>query len=574
MNLKQITTKFLLALFITSLGFKSMAQQPGCFMIPDLDGYKRAYKMNYAGAQGQKEFFKTYKDSYLDTAYYIANSLKALDKTRSGWRLTDQVGPTFPYCGGLSNKSANGQNADENMFLKGGAYNNLELDRLFGKRGNFGLGLLGGYAYYGVDQAAYKSKYNSYWYPATGTAASQSTLLKSKPYEIFYLLAGPVATFALGKKLTADLTVKAGPAHNDVAYVGANNSVTGEILHRTQPNQKRWAIGGNAGVRFMYKIAENWGLGLNANAFNSNTEYEVLDQARNNSGEIFKTFARKQSNFNFGAAIQRLWPTDKKPIYVPLNRLDPPVAAPVAVTPSIVSPCDQVVTSAAFNNEFAWASNDNQADKANEMFTFKLYKVPSKEPILVKSQKESTLKLDSPIGAPADVCTTDEYYYTVHSTKGASFSEVVTCSFKIKNAAAEGAKCGDVSNMVAKAEAGIGTNAVYLTRILGNESFTRQIVKYDEGKGCKCPVDTLTRTGSRLIEYFKQYSSGREISTWPDGLPIPRKASGFIYEVRQVFDASNGDGGKPGPAERYRMDVNRKTREVTITPISGGKRRR
>jgi hypothetical protein len=571
MNLKQITTKLFLALFLTAFGFKSIAQQPGCFMIPDLDGYKRAYKMNYGGAQGQKEFFKTYKDSYLDTAYYIANSLKALDKTRSGWRLTDQVGPTIPYCGALSQKGVNGANPDENMFLKGGAYNNLEVDRMMGKKGNFGLGLLGGYAFYQVDQAAYKAKYNSYWYPATGTAASQATLLKSKPYEVFYLLAGPVATLALGKKLTLDATVKAGPAHNDVAYVGANNSLTGEILHRTQPNQKRWAVGGNAGVRLMYKFAENWGLGLNANAFNSNTEYEVLDQARNNSGEIFNTFKRRQSNFNFGAAIQRIWPEQKKFVYVPLNKLDPPVAALVAVTPSIVSPCDQVVTSSAFSNEFVWASNDNQADKANEMFTFKLYKVPSKEPILVKTQKENTLRLDTPIGSPADVCTTDEYYYTVHSTKGASFSEIVTCSFKIKNAAAEGAKCGDVSNLVAK-DAVAGTKALYLTRILGNESFTRQIVKYDEGKGCKCPVDTLTRTGSRLIEYYKQYSSGSEITTWPDGLPIPRKASGFIYEVRQVYDSANGES-KPGPAERYRMDVNRKTREVTITPINSRRRR-
>ena len=331
------------------------------------------------------------------------------------------------------------------------------------------------------------------------------------------------------------------------------------------------AIGGNAGVRLMYKIAENWGLGLNANAFNSNTEYEVLDQARNNSGEIFNTFKRKQSNFNFGAAIQRMWPTDKKPIYVPLNRLDPPVAAPVAVAPSITSPCDQVFTSSSFSNEFAWVSNDNLADKANEMFTFKLYKVPSKEPILVKSQKESTLKLDAPLGSPADVCSTDEYYYTVHSTKGASFSEIVTCSFKIKNAEAEGAKCGNIANMVSKDEA--GAKGVYLTRILGNESYTRQIVKYDEGKGCKCPIDTLTKTGTRLIEYYKQYSAGREISTWPDGLPIPRKGSGFIYEVRQVYSAENGDS-KPGPAERYRLDVNRKTREVTLTPINSTKRRR
>ncbi len=566
MNLKTITPKLSIALFFILIGFKSMAQQPGCFMIPDLDGYKRAYKMNYGGAQGYKEFFKSYKDSYLDTAYYVANSLKQMAKTSSGWRLTNQIGPAFPYCGGISNKSANGQNADENMFLKTGAYNNLEVDRLFGKKGNIGLGLLGGYAFYGVDQDAYKSKYNSYWYPATNTSASSATLLKSKPYEIFYLLAGPVATFGLGKKLTLDLTAKAGPAHNDVAYVGANNNLTGEILHRTQPNQKRWAIGGNAGIRLMYKIAAKWGIGLNANAFNSNTEYEVLDQARNNVGEIFKTFKRKQSNFNFGLAVQRIWPQQKL-VYVPLNRLDPPIPALVAVTPSIVSPCDQVFTNSSFSNEFKWNSNDNLPDKANEMFTFKLYKVPSKEPILVKTQKESSLKLDNAIGSPADTCSTDEYYYTVHSTKGASFSEIATCSFKIKNAAAEGVNCGVVPTIT------IGPKAVYLTRILGDESFTRQIVKYDEGKGCKCPIDTLTKTGNRHVEYFKQYSTGREISEWPAGLPIPRKGYNFIYEVRQVFDGANG-AQRPGPAERYRLDVNRKTREVTVTPIIAPSKRR
>ncbi len=565
--MKTITSKLSITLIITLFGFKTMAQQPGCFMIPDLDGYKRAYKMNYGGAQGYKEFFKTYKDSYLDTAYYVNNSLKALTPTNRGWRLTDQVGPTFPYCGKLSAKGGGTANPDENMFLKGGAYNNLEADRMFiGKKGNLGLGLLGGYAFYGVDQTAYKNKYQQYWYPATNSSASSSTLLKSKPYEIFYLLAGPVATFSLGKKLNLDLTAKAGPAHNDVAYVGANNSITGEILHRTQPNNKRWAIGGNAGLRLMYKFAEKWGLGLNANAFNSNTEYEVLDQARNNSGEIFKTFSRKQSNFNFGAAIQRIWPEQKKLVYVPLNRLDPPVPALVAVMPSIVSPCDQTFKSNEFSNEFVWKSNDNLADKANEMFTFKLYRVSSQEPILVKTQKESTLKLDSPLVAPSNICDADEYYYTVHSTKGASFSEIVTCSFKIANA--------NAANCVEKqAEKAVGAEKVFLTRILGNESYTRQIVKYDEGKGCKCPIDTLTRTGSRLIEYYKQYSAGSELSTWPDGLPIPRKASGFIYEVRQVYNAADGEA-KPGPAERFRLDVNRKTRAVTLTPISSGIKRK
>ncbi|MES2794546.1 MAG: hypothetical protein V4683_01200 [Bacteroidota bacterium] len=568
MNLKKITSKVFLALFITALGFKSIAQQPGSFMIPDLDGYKRAYKMNYGGAQGYKEFFKTYKDSYLDTVYYVANSIKTLDNTRSGWRLTDAVGIAFPYCGKLSASGGGNANPDENMFLKAGGYNNLELDRLFGKKGNFGLGLLGGYAFYGVDQTAYKAKYNSYWYPATNTSASSATLLKSKPYEVFYLLAGPVATFGLGKKLTLDLTAKVGAANNDVAYVGANNSITGEILHRTQPNHKRWAIGGNAGLRLMYKIAENWGLGLNVNAFNSNTEYEVLDQARNNSGEIFETFERRQSNFNFGVAIQRMWPTDKKPVYVPLNKLDPPIPALVAFTPSISSPSDQTFASSAFSNEFSWISNDNSADKANEMFTFKLYRVSGKEPILVKTQKENSLKLDSPLPVPADVCTTDDYYYTVHSTKGTSFSEIATASFKIKSDAA--AKCGDTTNMINKDEA--GAKAVYLTRILGNESYTRQIVKYDEGKGCKCPIDTLTKSGSRLVEYFKQYSANRELSAWPDGLPIPRKASGFIYEVRQIFDGENGEQ-KPGPAERYKLEVDRKTRAVTIVPITAKKRR-
>ena len=76
-----------------------------------------------------------------------------------------------------------------------------------------------------------------------------------------------------------------------------------------------------------------------------------------------------------------------------------------------------------------------------------------------------------------------------------------------------------------------------------------------------------------MIEYYKQYSAGSELSTWPDGLPIPRKASGFIYEVRQVYNAADGEA-KPGPAERFRLDVNRKTRAVTLTPISSGIKRK
>jgi hypothetical protein len=154
MNLKKITPKLFVTLFFLAFGLKTIAQQPGSFMIPDLDGYKRAYKMNYSGAQGYKEFFKTYKDSYIDTSYYIANSLKPLVPIKSGWRITDQVGIAFPYCGELSASGGGSANPDENMFLKSGAYNNLEVDRMFGKKGLWGGGVLGGSAYYGVDQKA------------------------------------------------------------------------------------------------------------------------------------------------------------------------------------------------------------------------------------------------------------------------------------------------------------------------------------------------------------------------------------------------------------------------------------
>lgn len=566
MNLKKITTKLLPALFLTIFGFKSMAQQPGCFMIPDLDGYKRAYKMNYSGGQGYKEFFKTYKDSYLDTAYYIANSLKTAAPIRSGWRLTDQIGLNYAYCGSFNGKGANGLSDDENMFLKGGATNNLELDYMFGKKGMIGLGVLGGYAYYRVDQKSYEARYNNTLFPLYGVPASSTELLKSKPYEVFYLLAGPVATFYLGKKLSLDLTVKAGPANSSVVYVGATNKVTEEIIHRVQPTEQRWAIGGNAGLRLMYKVAENWALGLYGAAFTSNTEYETLDPISAGKVRSF-VFDRAQSNFSGGLAIQRIWPTRRDLTYVPLEKLAPPVPAKVAVKVSIESPCDQIYKTADFPNEFKWKSNDNLEDKAEEMFTFKLYKVPGTTPILVKTQKENYLKLDSPLPAPAEVCSTDEYYYTVHSTKGSSFSEMETCSFKLKDATAEGAsKCSE-------GEKGAPCAPLYLTRILGNEKYTRQVIKYDEGKGCKCPIDTLTRSGSRLIEYYKNYSKTMEPTTWPDGLPIPRKATGFIYEVRQVFDCDNADS-KPGPAERYRMDVDRKTREVTITPMNSKKKKR
>ncbi len=187
--------------------------------------------------------------------------------------------------------------------------------------------------------------------------------------------------------------------------------------------------------------------------------------------------------------------------------------------------------------------------------------------LIFTTQKENTIKLDSPLPVPSNVCDSDEYYYTIHSTKGASFSEMVTSSFKIKNPESDGVNCEKVKEVKE-------ASPVYLTRILGNEKYTRQIVKYDEGKGCKCPIDTLTKTGSKLVEYYKQYSNARELSSWPEGLPIPRKATGFIYEVRQVYEPGLDGDQKAGPAERYRLDVDRKTRAVTITPIANTKKRR
>lgn len=576
-----------LALLFVVIMQSNAQQTQSCYTIPDLDGYKKAYKINQNGALGYKEFYKLYKDQYVDSAYYIANSLKNLAKVPAKWRLTDQAGLAFPYCGSLSDANKNNAigNADENMFLQMGAYNNLEADRFFGKKGIFGLGLLGGYSFYRVDKDAFNKKYANYQSIVGANAAN--VISRTKPYEVFYLLAGPVATIGLGKKLNLDLTVKAGPTHNDVAYAGQDlrksisNAPNGtpvenfEVIHRTQPTDKRWSLGGNLGARLMYKLSERWGLGLNANAFSARkVQYEVMDPiSTGNNYRIQSTrWNRTQSNFNAGLAVQHIWPNVKKPVYVPLVRLDPPVANAVAVAPSLQQPCNQVFSANKFNNEFTWLSNDNMEDKANEQFIFKLYKVPGKEPILVKTVKGNSLRLDSPLLAPSDVCSSDEYYYTIHAVKGSSFSELVTCSFKIKNENADGAKCGNCPEVAPVAAA----TPVYLTRILGNENFTRQIIKYDEGKGCKCPIDTLTKSGTRLIEYFKQYTNNDQLSSWPSGLPIPRKASSFIYEVREVFEpGAETASGKGGAVTRYRMAVDRKTREVTLTPISsGGTKRR
>ncbi len=576
-----------LALLFVIVMQSNAQQTQSCYTIPDLDGYKKAYKINQNGALGYKEFYKLYKDQYVDSAYYIANSLKSLAKVPAKWRLTDQAGVAVPYCGSLSELNSNNGigNPDENMFLQSGGYNNLEADRFFGKKGIFGLGVLGGYAFYRVDKDALNKKYAKY--QQTAGVNSAGVVTRSKPYEVFSLLVGPVATFGLGKKLNLDLTAKAGPTHNDVAYAGQDSKTTSalapngtsvqnyEVIHRTQPTDKRWSLGGNLGARLMYKLNERWGLGLNANAFSARkVEYEVMDPISTGNGYRVQStrWNRTQSNFNAGLAVQHIWPNIKKPVYVPLVRLDPPVANAVAVAPSLQQPCNQVFSANKFNNEITWISNDNLEDKANEQFIVKLFKVPGKEPILVKTVKGTSLKLDSPLLAPSDICASDEYYYTIHAVKGSSFSELVTCSFKIKNENADGAKCGNCPEAVT---AGPAASPVYLTRILGNESYTRQIIKYDEGKGCKCPIDTLTKSGSRLVEYFKQYTNNDQLNNWPSSLPIPRKASSFIYEVREVFEpGAETASGKGGTVTRYRMSVDRRTREVTLTPISSGSSRK
>lgn len=565
MNYRKFLPKILTLTFLLNTG-AIFAQNAGCFLIPDLEGYKRAYKINQSGALPYNQFYKTYKDQYLDTAYYVSNALKNMSRLNNNWRLTDNVGIAAPYCGGLD--------TDEHMFLKPGAYNTLEADRFLNKKGWLGLGLLGGYTFYGINKDKFADKYNNFWSAFSGVAKPNIQLHDTKNYQHFYLMAGPVASFKLGQKLGLDLSAKVGPTYNDVAYVGAKNALTGELIHRVQPSHDRWTLGGNAIARLMLPIADRWKLGLNGTAFFANpfkaTKYETLDPVStgNNYRVLSQLWDRKQSFFGGGLSVQHIFPTIQKHVYVPLAKLDPPTAAPIAIAPSLINPCDQVYTTTPFNNEFAWKSNDTQDDKANETFTFKLYKVPSKEPILVKTQKESTLRLDTPLPVPTGPCDADEYYYTVHSNKGASFSEMVTCSFKLRSANAV-ANCADAN---ALAERKVAPANVYLNRILGNESFTRQIIKYDEGKGCKCPVDTLTRKGSRLVEYFREYSNNNELSTWPDGLPIPKKATGFIYEVREVY--AGADGEQTASTKRYRMAVDRRTRAVTLTEISSTPARR
>jgi hypothetical protein len=527
---------------------------------------------------------KTVADGYyLDSAFYKNANVLRSTKPRRYWKATDRIGLAIPFC-------KDGE--DKSLFLKPGGYNSLSVNHFWG---NLGFGLMGGYQNFGV-----KDDYQG----VDGQISKNAKILGISPsalkydtqgdYEDFYLLIGPAITLPIGKKFSIDLDLKGGLFNSSAPRFGAvtaGSQGADQLVFRTSPSASKNQLGGLLSVDFLYNVAKNWAVGLNAQGFLTSTPYTVAggDVAPSSLRVLTREYTRTHGGCNFGLALSHTF--GEKTGNTIYSLLPPPPAPVICAIPTIEGEKGMMYDNGATTiPSFRWKSTSATPD--NEEYIYKLYKADgSGTPIYQQTTKNTNLSLPANVTlVNSDDCSF--YYYTVQSSvEGKCLSEAVAASFGYKAKPV-------VQNIVAAKP----VEDQYMFKIFGGSTATRYFGGTGSGTdGYRSPRKARKRkmTSStapakpadgtvavakpkRLVPRRKKAAAGpagvstysttinyENVATnpnikWPSDLPLPKNPSVYEYEVQRL---NAGDCKPTGQVAKYKFYIDpKKPDDIRIIP--------
>jgi hypothetical protein len=480
-----------------------------------------------------------------DTAYQHFLVMKQRPPYQNGWKFASTVGPTWPYCGSWNA-------TDGTQFLKTGLGINIHADHFWGK---VGLGALLGYQSFGVDKTAHQAamvKLAQNVAYGVSIPANQVGFLPYKGAEHLYLMAGPVVSFPLGRKLTFDAGLKGGINRVDPATMGAYSLADGTSIMNVTPSSNRWHIGYNLGLALLYRITDQWSLGGAADIYNTSMNYYVQGYKK-----APEEFSRLFGGYRAGLAVAYKLAQNKVVAIAPLT--PPNCAAPVLEEGTNgkryeVGTYERPV--------FKWRSGGAGGE---EQFVFKLYKQGVNNPVY-----QTTTNLTTVLW-PADLPFAKDpgyYYYTVHSTRvnkgGTCMSEMATGSFGVPE---------PIRERIVKEVCDKFTHKIYGGEVIPSYTVKR-IVK---DTICTCNDKDLyeykyirkrrakdAKTEQYVSSYSKDFDKADLKAELPADFELPKQRSTFIYEIQQM---PCGENKQVKTVARYKIYVVGKGKQQGIYKI-------
>lgn len=526
---------------------------------------------------------KTVADGYyLDSAFYKNGNVLRSTKPKRYWKATDRIGIAIPFC-------KDGE--DNSLFLTPGGYNSLSVNHFWGK---IGFGLMGGYQNFNVSED-YKG--------VDGQISKNARILGISPnalkydtqgnYEDFYLLIGPAISLPVGKKFNIDIDLKGGLFNSSAARFGAVTAGAlgaDQLVFRTSPSASKNQLGGLLSIDFLYNVAKNWAVGLNAQGFLTSTPYTVAggDVTPASTRVLTREYTRAHGGCNFGLALSHTF--GEKTGNTIYSLLPPPPAPVICAIPTLQGENGMMYDNGStIIPSFSWRSTS--ATPENEEYIYKLYKADgSGTPIYQQTTKNTNLSLPTNVTlVNSDDCSF--YYYTVQSSvEGKCLSEAVAASFGYKAKPV-------IQNIVAKP-----VEDQYIFKIFGGSSATRYFGSGADGyrsprkarrkTTVTKPADATIATTAkpkRLVPRRKKSAAGpagvttysttinyENVATnpnikWPADLPLPKNPSVYEYEVQRL---NAGDCKPTGQVAKYKFYIDpKKPDDIRIIPDSPKRRK-
>ena len=485
-----------------------------------------------------------------------------IERKVSPWKIGGFIGPGIAYCGSWSNTFPLSEARDKTLFNGIGINGAVSADYYFTKRPDaqfkFGVG-----ATFGLQHFFIRPGYDE-WIDESLSAARltrDDVEIKQSTSEDFYLVAGPVATYAFTKSKRSpylEAGIKGGLFRTTPAAISVRHEVAGvpNNIYYVAPNYKRYHAGliANLGIFFPLKNP-TWALGLQAQGYRTNVSYDMLE-----TSNVWR-FDRKHGGFNVGLGIRKSFERD-----VPVRK--DPTAALVCTTPTLsLTSGNSSIVGRYFNDNkgklepivVSWTSSlsPELADSLNQTFTARIHHLSNGEDKVIA---ETICQKDTELAFPAAYLDANgypvegQYYVTVqsHQTSACAtcISPVATSGFaslapKIEKVVQELCVCD---------------KKIEISSVRRVTSTIKKWAKSENCADCICPVESQVTRNKKIVLHKSQVQDCNEFKTIEDVLAkvkAPKWAKTVTIEIETTsYGNACGEQGTGVKKTTYTGRVN------------------
>jgi hypothetical protein len=441
----------------------------------------------------------------------------------SPWRIGGYLGPGIAYCGSWANTFPLSEARDQTLFNGIGINGAINADYFFTKRPEaqfkFGVG-----ATFGVQHFFVRPGYDEWIDSAIRSAqlTRNDVEIKKSTSEDFYLVVGPVATWAFTKSRRSpflEASLKGGvfrttPAAISVREIGNPGAREQVGIYAVSPNGNRYHFGGLAAVGVFFPLKNpTWSLGFQAQGYRTKVSYD-MPWTELGSPLYISRYNRSHGGFNAGIALRKSFEYD-----IPVKK--DPSAGLTCITPtlSLTSGNSSVIgkyfTGKEENCEpivASWTSSLDPvlADSLNQTFTARIHHLAAGEDKIIAEaicQKDTELAFPSSYvnnnGCPVD----GQYYVTVQSHQASA------CAACISPVAASGFAALKADTVKVVEEVCVCVKKIEISSIRRVTSTIRKWAKSENCEDCICPVDSKVTRNRKIILHSSEVKDCDEFKT-------------------------------------------------------------